>query len=107
MVNGLHGAQEPVTDSLTVNGSKRRTISYPVSCELPHHAWPTFFFVFFFFHSLSLSRSVFVRNSPTPPHISPLWRIEVDLGFAKLYPPAVSKDTLYVSAVLLNCHGAT
>lgn len=61
----------------------------------------------FFFHSLSLSRSVFVRNSPTPPHISPLWKIEVDLGFAKLYLPAVSKDTLYVSAVLLNCHGAT
>lgn len=79
MVDGLHRAQEPLRLALTdftVIGARRRTISYPVSCERSHHTRPTFpcDFAVSVFSSPLLSPSLSIcQNLPT--HISPQWRI--------------------------------
>lgn len=56
------GASETSSDWLTVIGARRRTISYPVSCELSHHARPPLpcdapLYGVFFSLCLSLSES--------------------------------------------------
>lgn len=106
-VASFYRAQEPVSagsDWLTVIGTRGRTISYPVSCELTSclASLPQWF-PFFFIPPLSRALSLSLVLSPSCSLTLSMRGNNTGLRFAELYLPAVLMGMQYDNVVILNC----